>query len=50
MVERGLFVTLILDYCFSGGILRGGDFSDFAVRYLENDTDFDLESSDDVEN
>jgi hypothetical protein len=50
MVEKGLFVTLILDCCFSGGIIRGGNFSDFAVRYLDNDADSDFESSDELEN
>jgi hypothetical protein len=38
MVEKGLLVTLVLDCCFSGGIIRNSNGSDFDVRFLGYDT------------
>lgn len=40
MAAKGLLVTLVLDCCFSGGIIRSND-SNFDVRFLEYDTTVD---------
>jgi hypothetical protein len=41
MVEKGLLVTLVLDCCFSGGIVRNSNDSDFHVRFLQCETAVD---------
>lgn len=38
MVKNGLFVTLALDCCFSGGIVRGDEYTNAKVRSLGYDT------------
>lgn len=38
MVEKGLRVTLVLDCCFSGGMIRSHNHSDFNIRFLDYDT------------
>ncbi|KAK4160263.1 caspase domain-containing protein [Cladorrhinum sp. PSN259] len=37
IVERGALVTLVLDCCFSGGVVRLGNARDRAVRYSPTD-------------
>lgn len=44
MIQNGLTVTLILDCCFSGGVLRDDQVHTRKVRYLEYDSDTDLQS------
>ncbi|GAB1317147.1 hypothetical protein MFIFM68171_07357 [Madurella fahalii] len=50
MVSKGLHVTLILDCCFSGSVLRGGDNDDVAgpqpagERFLPYDVEVDAAS------
>lgn len=44
MVEKGFLVTLVLDCCFSGGIIRSSNYSNFNVRFLEYDTTIDSEA------
>ncbi|SCO78128.1 uncharacterized protein FRV6_02341 [Fusarium oxysporum] len=41
MIEKGLTVTLVLDCCFSGSVLRGDrpDIGD--IRYTDHNTDYD---------
>jgi hypothetical protein len=38
MAKRGLLVTLVLDYCYSGSVLRGRNRRDTIIR----STDYDL--------
>ncbi|UPK97323.1 hypothetical protein LCI18_008258 [Fusarium solani-melongenae] len=42
MIQRGLTVTLVLDCCFSGSVLRDDQLQARKVRYLEYDGDVDL--------
>ena len=37
LVEKGLFVTLVLDCCFSGSVTRGKDHYDHEIRGVEWD-------------
>jgi hypothetical protein len=37
IVEKELLVTIVLDCCFSGGMVRNHDSDDFNIRYLEWD-------------
>lgn len=39
MVHKGLIVTLVLDCCFSGGVARGDDATQLAVRYIPYNQD-----------
>jgi hypothetical protein len=41
MVEKKLYVTLVLDCCFSGGVARSSDYCGFDVRFIEHDFDYD---------
>lgn len=41
MVEKGMLVTIVLDCCFSGSVLRTGRLQRSAIRYLEYDTAVD---------
>ncbi|KAH0558764.1 hypothetical protein GP486_004595 [Trichoglossum hirsutum] len=42
MVDEGLSVTLVLDCCFSGSVVRSGDPPDaVAVRYIDHDSAVD---------
>ncbi|KAL8759344.1 MAG: hypothetical protein Q9184_003649 [Pyrenodesmia sp. 2 TL-2023] len=41
MVDKGLAVTLVLDCCFSGSVVRHDDFQGFDVRVLSYDPDID---------
>ncbi|KAH6616785.1 caspase domain-containing protein [Boeremia exigua] len=41
LVDKGLHVTLVLDCCFSGGILRQNDIHDPSVRTIEYDPGVD---------
>jgi hypothetical protein len=41
MAKKGLLVTLVLDCCFSGGVIRSSNDSDFHVRFFEYDTNVD---------
>jgi hypothetical protein len=43
MLERGLIVTLVLDCCFSGGVLRT-DQTQESIRYLKYDPAVDAKS------
>lgn len=44
MVDKGLVVTLVLDCCFSGSVVRHGDRQSFDVRFLSYDPDVDAAS------
>ncbi|KAJ4204945.1 hypothetical protein NW759_014754 [Fusarium solani] len=44
MIQKGLTVTLILDCCFSGSVLRDDQLQTKTVRYMEHDPDVDLQS------
>ncbi|EEU38896.1 uncharacterized protein NECHADRAFT_55675 [Fusarium vanettenii 77-13-4] len=44
MIQKGLTVTLILDCCFSGSVLRDDRLQSRKVRYLEYSRDVDLQS------
>ncbi|KAL2670137.1 hypothetical protein Neosp_015018 [[Neocosmospora] mangrovei] len=44
MIQKGLTVTLILDCCFSGSVLRDDQLQHRKVRYLEYDDEVDLRS------
>ncbi|KAL6399610.1 hypothetical protein AUP68_17015 [Ilyonectria robusta] len=44
MIPKGLTVTLILDCCFSGSVLRDDQLQTRKVRYLEYSRDVDLQS------
>ncbi|KAF5012642.1 hypothetical protein FDECE_1273 [Fusarium decemcellulare] len=41
MVSKGMLVTLVLDCCFSGSVLRNGYLEPLAIRYIEYDTTMD---------
>ncbi|EEU34831.1 uncharacterized protein NECHADRAFT_88415 [Fusarium vanettenii 77-13-4] len=42
MVSAGMLVTLVLDCCFSGNVLRNGHLQPSGIRYIEYDTTMDL--------
>jgi hypothetical protein len=44
MIRIGLSVTLVLDCCFSGSVLRTNQAANVEVRYIEHDSDIDAES------
>jgi hypothetical protein len=44
MIRIGLSVTLVLDCCFSGSVLRTNQAANVEVRYIEHDPDIDAES------
>jgi len=44
MVEKGLLVTLVLDCCFSGGIVRGRGQRSVEVRFIDYNPDIDAAS------
>ncbi|KAF2185506.1 hypothetical protein K469DRAFT_540786, partial [Zopfia rhizophila CBS 207.26] len=48
MVKKGLVVTLVLDCCFSGGVVRSSDYRGFDVRFLEPDTAFAINELDTI--
>ena len=41
MIRIGLSVTLVLDCCFSGSVLRTNQAANVEVRYIEHDPDID---------
>jgi hypothetical protein len=44
MIRKGLSVTLVLDCCFSGSVLRTDQAETVGVRYIEHDPDIDVNS------
>jgi len=48
MAERGMHVTLVLDCCFAGSVLRGDDWDGAGVRFMEYDEAADVGSRHDV--
>jgi hypothetical protein len=44
MIRIGLSVTLVLDCCFSGSVLRTNQAESVEVRYIEHDPDIDAKS------
>jgi hypothetical protein len=44
MVEKGMFVTLVLDCCFSGSVLRMNKLHGASIRFVEHDTTVDEQS------
>lgn len=44
MIRIGLRVTLVLDCCFSGSVLRTNQVESVEVRYIEHDPDVDAKS------
>ena len=41
MVRKGLHITLVLDCCFSGGVVRQGSVQDAAIRHIAYDSAID---------
>ena len=44
MVDKGLVVTLVLDCCFSGSVVRHDDWQGFDIRFLSYEPDIDAAS------
>ncbi|KAH8811037.1 hypothetical protein F5884DRAFT_670765 [Xylogone sp. PMI_703] len=44
MIQRSLSVTLVLDCCFSGSVLRMDKVANVDIRYIKHDPDIDAES------
>lgn len=50
MVDNGLLVTVVLDCCFSGSVLRDGDVRGASIRAVEYNPDVDVASLSEDEN
>ncbi len=44
MIQKRLSVTLVLDCCFSGAVLREGQQEGVDIRYIEHDPEIDARS------
>ena len=49
MVKKGLFVTLVLDCCFSGSIIRDSNGPSFDVRSVEYNAEIDISGAQESE-
>jgi hypothetical protein len=41
MAKLGIYVTLVLDCCFAGSVLRGDDWNGAGIRFIEYHNAFD---------